>query len=207
MRPTPALCVMLALTAWPALAEGPTALQLAAASARTYALGLDTGDPLLIITAARLRKALVPAAIDRVPVGGQTLDGAPLGWEEMLASAEALAAGDTALLGLIADTRAETTKGVAFGPVYNIGSLESGGNDTYPPMEFLGGDYAEIYVEAKTATDLNLTVHDSAGRLVCSDTDQSHIAYCGWTPAAAGAFTVTVENKGPADAPYALMTN
>lgn len=207
MRPTPVLCLLLALTAPPAVAEGATALQLAGTSARTYALGLETGDPLLILTAARLRKGVEPVASDRAPVGGKALDDTPLGWEEMLASAEALAAGDAVLLGLIADLRAETTKGVAYGPVYNIGSLASGGNDTYPPMEFLAGDYAEIYVEAKTATDLNLTVRDSAGRLVCSDTDQSHIAYCGWTPAEAGAFTVTVENNGPTDAPYALMTN
>ena len=103
--------------------------------------------------------------------------------------------------------KAETTKGVASGPVYNIGSLGNGNGDTYPPIEFRGGEYAEVYVEAKAATNVNLTIYDDKGRLVCSDTDISHIAYCGWTPAAGGTFTLKVENKGPMSAAYALMTN
>jgi hypothetical protein len=130
-----------------------------------------------------------------------------LGWEEMLASAEALAADDAALLGLIEDAKVEATKGVASGPVYNIGSLSNGKGDTYPPIEFRGGEYAEVYVEAKAATNLNLGVYDDKGRLVCSDTDISPIAYCGWTPATGGSFTLKVDNKGPVGADYALMTN
>ncbi len=208
MRPTPVACLMLALVAAvPVAADAKTALQIAALSARTYSLGQDSGDALLMITAARLRKSLALQPTDRAPVDGAGATDTLLTWEEMLTAAETLAAGDPTLLGLIADTRAETDKGVAFGPVYNIGSLETGADDTYPPMEFRGGEYAEVYVEAKTATDLNLVVRDSEGRLVCSDTDISPIAYCGWTPAEAGAFTVTVENRGPEAAPYALMTN
>jgi hypothetical protein len=191
----------------PALAETTSPVKVAELSARLYAMGLEAGDPLLILTAAKLRKTLAPVAGDRVAVDGVVGTGAPLGWEEMLASAEALAEGDDALLGLIADARVETTKGVASGPVYNIGSLGNGKGDTYPPIEFRGGEYAEVYVEAKAAVDLNLGVYDDKGRLVCSDTDISHIAYCGWTPAEPGSFTLKVENKGPAAADYALMTN
>ena len=108
---------------------------------------------------------------------------------------------------LIESDRVETLKGVASGPVYNIGSLGNGKGDTYPPIEFRGGEYAEVYVEAKAATNLNLAIYDNKGRLVCSDTDISHIAYCGWTPASAGTFTLKVDNKGPVGADYALMTN
>lgn len=191
----------------PALAETPSPVKMAELSARLYTQGLAQGDPLLILSAARLRKTLAPTATDRAPEGGTPTAGAPLTWEEMLASAEPLATGDEALAGLIDDIRAETLKGVASGPVYNIGQLANGGDDTYPPIEFRGGEYAEVYVEARGATNLNLTVHDDKGRLVCSDTDISHIAYCGWTPATGGTFTLKVENKGPAAAPYALMTN
>jgi hypothetical protein len=134
-------------------------------------------------------------------------EGTPLSWEEMLASAAGLAGEDETLMGLIEDAKAEATKGVASGPVYNIGSLGNGKGDTYPPIEFRGGEYAEVYVEAKASVNLNLTVYDDKGRLVCSDTDISHIAYCGWTPASAGSFTLKVDNKGPAAAAYALMTN
>ncbi len=201
------LALVLAAVAAPALAEAPSPVKIAELSARLYAQGVAAGDPVLILSAARLRKTLAPVATDRAPEGGGPAEGAPLTWEEMLASAETLAEGDAALMGLIADLRAETVKGVASGPVYNIGQLTNGGGDTYPPIEFRGGEYAEVYVEAKAATNLNLAIYDDQGRLVCSDTDISHIAYCGWTPASGGTFTLKVENKGPTSAAYALMTN
>ena len=202
------LLAVLALSyALPAFAEEPSPVKLAELSARVYAAGRAAGDPLLVLSAAKLRKSLAPVAGDRAAVDGVAGVGAPLGWEEMLAQATALAAGDEVVLGLIEDARVETTKGVASGPVYNIGSLGNGKGDTYPPIEFRGGEYAEVYVEAKAATNLNLAVYDDKGRLVCSDTDISPIAYCGWTPAAAGTFTLKVDNKGPAGADYALMTN
>ncbi|NUB46284.1 hypothetical protein GEU84_017975 [Fertoebacter nigrum] len=195
------------LAATPLRAENLTPVQTAALSARVYDAGVAAKDPLLILAAAKLRKQIAPTTTDRAPDGGTVAEDTPLGWEDMLASAETLAADDDTLLGLIADLRVETTKGVVAGPVYNIAALGNGGTDTYPPIDFKGGEYAEVYVEAKAATDLNLLVLDAQGRLVCSDTDRSHIAYCGWRPADAGAFTFKVENKGPTDASYALMTN
>lgn len=205
MRQLIAVCVVsLALPAW---AEDLSPVKVAELSARTYAAGMAAGDPLLVLTAAKLRKSLAPVAADRAAVGGVAGEGAPLGWEEMLASAAKLAAGNEVVLGLIEDAGMEMPRGVASGPVYNIGSLGNGKGDTYPPIEFRGGEYAEVYVEAKAAVNLNLGVYDDKGRLVCSDTDISHIAYCGWTPASAGTFTLKVENKGPMGADYALMTN
>lgn len=205
MRCFLAVCVLsLALPAW---AETPSPVKVAELSARLYAAGMEVGDPLLVLSAAKLRKSLAPVAGDRAAVDGVAGEGGPLGWEEMLASATELAAGDEVLLGLIEDAGLERPRGVASGPVYNIGSLGNGKGDTYPPIEFRGGEYAEVYVEAKAATNLNLAIYDDKGRLVCSDTDISHIAYCGWTPASAGSFTLKVENKGPVGADYALMTN
>lgn len=206
MRRVLLLSCLVAL-ALPALAETASPVKQAELSARLYASGLSLGDPLLVLSAARIRKTLALEATDRAARDGTAGEGVPLSWEEMLASAEALAGDDPALLGLIEDARDETTKGVASGPVYNIGSLANGGGDTYPPITFRAGEYAEVYVEARDATDLNLTVLDAQGRLVCSDTDISHIAYCGWTPAEAGDFTLAIENRGPLAASYALMTN
>lgn len=197
----------LASLAFPALAETVSPVRLAELSARLYATGVALEDPLLILSAARMRKEIAPEPTARAAVGGTPGEGTPLTWEEMLASAETLAGDDETVLGLIADARDETTKGVASGPVYNIGSLANGSDDTYPPIPFRGGEYAEVYVEAKDATNLNLAVYDAKGRLVCSDTDMSHIAYCGWTPAEAGDFTLMIENRGPIAASYALMTN
>jgi hypothetical protein len=197
---------LIALTL-PAQADTASPVKVAELSARLYAMGLADEDPLLILSAAKLRKTLAPIGGDRAATNGVEGNGAPLGWEEMLASAETMVEGDDAIAVLIEDLLAARTRGVSSGPVYNIGSLSNGGGDTYPPIEFRGGEYAEVYVEAKAATNLNLTIYDNKGRLVCSDTDISHIAYCGWTPATAGNFTLKVENKGPAAANYALMTN
>lgn len=204
MRLMLAVMMLLALPAW---AEGPSPVKVAELSARAYAAGMAAGDPLLVLSAAKLRKELRLVPVERAAVDGVAGQGAPLSWQEMLASAEALAAGDEVVLGLIEDAKVEANKGVASGPVYNIGSLGNGKGDTYPPIEFRGGEYAEVYVEAKAATNLNLAIYDDKGRLVCSDTDISHIAYCGWTPASAGTFTLKVDNKGPTAADYALMTN
>ena len=196
-----------ATLALPAGAEPLSPVKTAQLSAALYATGVEMGDPLLILSAAKLRKTLNPAKGSLVAEGAAPVDDAPLGWEEMLASAESLADDDETLLGLIDDIRAESSKGVSSGPVYNIGNLKNGGKDSYPGVEFIGGEYAEVYVEAKGATDLNLAIYDAQGRLVCSDTDASHIAYCGWRPADTGSFTMKVENHGPQGAKYALMTN
>lgn len=190
-----------------AAAEVLSPVKIAEVSARLYAMGVDSGDPVLIISAARLRKSLGPMVADQATTGGQTAKGTPTTWEEMLTTASTLVQGDETLLGLIEDVATETTKGVASGPVYHIGSLANGDSNSYPAIEFRGGEYAEVYVEAKAATNLNLTVHDDMGHLVCADTDISHIAYCGWTPAKDGTFTLRVDNTGPLSAAYALMTN
>ncbi len=193
--------------ALPALSQDLSPVKIAELSARLYDAGLAMKDPILILSAAKLRKSLNPVATDRSAEGTSSETDTPLGWEDMLASAEDLAEGNDVILGLAEDVRAESSKGVSSGPVYNIGQLKNGGLDAYPAVEFVGGEYAEVYVEAKSATDMNLSVYDSKGRLVCSDTDKSHIAYCGWRPAQSDSFVMKVENLGPNGAKYALMTN
>jgi hypothetical protein len=54
----------------PAHAETPSPVKIAELSARLYAMGVEAGDPLLILSAARLRKALAPVAADRAAVDG-----------------------------------------------------------------------------------------------------------------------------------------
>lgn len=192
------LSLLLCLIALPVAAAPLSAVKTAQLSAELYAAGTAAQDPLLLIAAAQLRKSLA----FRGPVAE-----APLQWQVMLSEAQALAAEDATLLGLIADVQAEASKGVASGPVYQIGRLASGAVDRFPAMGFAAGDYAEIYVEAQGDADLNLRVFDGQGQLVCADTDPSPIAYCGWTAAAGGDFAVQVENLGPQAAGYALMTN
>jgi len=189
------IAALFALTALPAGAEAAGPLKLAEISARLYDLGREDRDALVVATAAKLRKE-----------AGLSAD-LPLDWQAMLAEAETLAAGDAALLELIGDIRAKTAKGVISGAIQHLSVLAAGASDTRPAMEFRGGEYAEVYVEAPPGVDLNLTVLDAGGHVVCTDADKSHIAYCGWTPATDGEFILVIENAGALPADYALLTN
>jgi hypothetical protein len=206
-----ALALATALAA-PASAE-PSLVRQAQLSAELYALGLEARDPVTILTAAKLRKQMSFTRDDSKgftapgDVAGVTKQAAPVTWQEMLAEARDFAAGDAAVLGLIEDLENEAGKGVATGQVYSISTIRDGGTDTYDPLPFRGGEYAEVYVESRDGSDLNVYIYDAQGRLVCSDTDISAISYCGWRPADSGSFTIEVKNRGQGGAGYSLMTN
>ena len=205
MRPL-LTCASLALVALgpnTAVAEGPSALRQTAISAALFAQGMAQEDPVLILSAARLRKSL-----DLQPVAApETATDDPLGWEPMIAAALALAEPEGDIAALATDIAAETVKGVITGPVYHINPLAAGAKANHPALTFRGGDYAEAYVEAGLASDINLVVLDESGKLVCADTSPWNIAYCGWTPAQDGSFTIVVENRGSLETSYALITN
>jgi hypothetical protein len=201
------LTLAAALIAAPALAADPTPLDRMRAAHDLYRIGLDSGDGLLVLAAARLRKGVTLRPVDRAPEGGAMAEGEPLGWQQMLDAAGPLIAGDPVLSDLAEDIAAESDKGVMTGAVYSIVEIRAGGRDKYPSVPFAGGEYAEIYVEGPPGTDLNLMVHDDQGRLVCSDTDISAIAYCGWSPATNGQFAITVVNDGDNGGRYSMMTN
>lgn len=194
----PMILALLLTTAGAALAgpEAATPIRQAALSAELYADGMARGDALLIVAAASLRKD-----------AGIGIDAeAPLSWQSMLATARGMAAGDAALLGLIEDVAAVSAKGVITGPIYSRAELPPG-EVALPMLEFKGGEKAEVYIEAATGTDLNLTIRDAEGRVVCADSHPSSIVYCNWTPAQDGGFTLTLENRSDTTADYALMTN
>ncbi|SEP75914.1 hypothetical protein [Thalassovita taeanensis] len=203
------LTVSLACAPLSALAESP--IKTAELSARLFEVGLEAGDPLLILAAAKLRKTLNLTLTQRAPTADspvpEDIATAPVSWQDMLDTAAELAPGDDQIAALIGDIRAENTKGVSTGQVYSITAIRAGGTDTYPPLPYTGGEYAEVYVEGNDGTDLNLYVSDTKGRLVCSDTDISAIAYCGWRPAQSGGFTIEVKNRGRAASSYSLITN
>lgn len=202
-----ALAFPLALASLPLMAEAPALLKQAEASRVTYDLGVEQRDPLLVIAAAKMRRGLSLEPTDRVAEGGEAGDEGLLDFGTMMSTARDFAAGDGMLIGLIEDVEAEASKGVTIGPVYNIARISGGRTDTYKAVPFDGGAYAEIYVEAKSNADLNLRIYDAQNRLVCSDTDASAIAYCGWKPRKSGNFTIAVENASGSSVQYSLITN
>lgn len=208
------MAALIGALAMPAIAQAQETDPITAArlSAELFAVADAKGDALLMIAAARLRKSAPVATIDRAPErdgdapSAETLE-PPLTWEAMLEAAQELSYGDPQLEGLIEDVRAEASKGVQSGRVESYTSIRAGGTDTYRPLVFSGGTYADVYVEGSGVADLNLFVRDAKGRLVCSDTDISAIAYCGWQPNTSETFAVEVRNKGGAPTTYKLMTN
>ncbi|WP_112311577.1 hypothetical protein [Pseudogemmobacter bohemicus] len=189
-----------------ARAQGSGPLRQAALSAELYAKGVETGDALLILAAAQLRKSVDMQPVDPLPDGAEPAF-APLGWEAMLGEAVALTTEGDPLRDLADDIVGQSWKGVIHGPVYRIGELEAGAETRLPDLSFRGGEYAEVYAETEPGLDLNITILDAGGREVCADTDPTHVAYCGWTPAADGLFTLVIANSASRKFGFALMTN
>lgn len=198
---------MLVSNALPAAADIAAPLRQAQASRVIYDAGIARRDALLVLAAAKMRRELALQPSARMADEGEAGAEALLDGATMLEEARALAVGDPALLALIEDVAAEASKGVLNGPVYNIARIGAKKTDIYRSVPFGAGEYAEIYVEAKDSSDLNLKVHDAQNRLVCSDTDISAIAYCGWKPRQAGSYTITVENMTGNTVQYSLITN
>lgn len=207
-----AAALSLSLSAAPVLAE-QTPAQIAALSAELFIAGVEADDPLLVIAAAKLRKGLELKQTERVPDKDMAApeedlgDASPISWEEILKSAVAMAPEDDIITGLAEDIRAERSKGVKSGQLYSITTIRDGGTDTYPPMVYRGNEYADVYIEGKNGANLDLFVYDSRDRLVCSDTDISAIAHCGWTPVLDSRFTIVVKNLGRGATGYSLITN
>lgn len=191
----------------PAISQEATALQQARASRIMYDAGVENRDATMVLAAAKLRRSLGLEPVDRAAEGGASEETTVLDVVAMFDTARGFAVGDDALLGLIEDAEAETTKGVVNGPVYNVARIKAKASDTYRSVPFEAGKYAEIYVEADDSSDLNLRVHDDQNRLVCSDTDISAIAYCGWKPRTNGSFSIVVVNTANRTVSYSLITN
>lgn len=193
----------------PVIAQADTGavLSKAQASRVMYESGLEARDPLMVVAAAKLRRSLGLEPASRSAENAPATQGDFLGWQAMLSAARDLSEGDDLMLGLIEDVEAEQTKGIVYGPVYNIGQLSAKTSDTYRDLPLEGAEYAEFYVEAKGNSDLNIFVYDEKDRLACSDTDASAIAYCGFRPRATANFTIKITNASSQDTQYSLITN
>ena len=197
----------LLMAALPATVGHATPLQRAEASRVVYDTGIASADALLVIAAAKMRRDLGLTRSNRMAEDSEATDATALDAEEMLETAREFATGDPILEGLIEDILAEKTKGVVSGPVYNIARIGAGKSDIYRDVPFESAAYAEVYVEAKDSSDLNLRITDDQGRLVCADTDSSAIAYCGWSPRDAGTFSIEVQNVSGRTVDYSMITN
>lgn len=126
--------------------------------------------------------------------------------DDMFASARTLAGDDPALLALIDDAAAESSRG-AIGGMQQYEVQTAGGQTDVWEIAFAGNSYAEILVEGSGSGNLDLVVTDENGNVICYEASPSDQAYCDFIPAWDGYFYVTVLNTGETGNPYRLVTN
>lgn len=160
-------------------------------SAQVARAGIARRDPVLLLAAARLRRSapinLASGAADRSA--------------EWIERAEALGGDDPRIAGLVADLRAEGSKGRADGPRVSQAVLAGGERRAFAET-FRAGRPAVVYIEGDGDTDLMLKV----GR-TCRDIGPGDVKICAWTPARSERVTVEIGNPGRVENRVILGTN
>lgn len=195
--------------------DGGAVAQLAMAQ-ELYRYGVEAGDALSVLAAARITQSVdakdVDLAIETKPTEGadMTEDGegvdAPADAAMMLDKAMELAAGDPALTGLVEDAKAEGSRGRVGGASRTLSRLPAGHTDIFQ-VPFYGGRLAEIAIAGDGDADLDLLVTDENGNTICLDRSYSDRIYCSFTPSWTGNFIVVVKNMGRIRNSYYILTN
>ncbi|MGQ0615191.1 MAG: hypothetical protein ACT4PV_15770 [Planctomycetaceae bacterium] len=193
-----------------AMADYSTACQLA-----DY--GHRNNDPMALISAARILKAVTTKAMEGKPEeqkktgegGDEKKDAsktAPLTAESCLDAAAKLAGEDEALASLIASVRAEKVRGSDVGPQRGEWVLNGRCYQDFV-VTFIGGERAEAAIDGDDDTDLDLFVYDQNGNLIISDTRAGDAAGVYWTPRWTGPFRIRVVNLGTVWNHYVIAHN
>lgn len=173
--------------------------------ARAFAdYGRKARDPLALIVAARIRRdlGLQPMRPQRDEAArGDGLDAAP----SLIAEARRLAPRDRRIAALADDFLASNEKGRERGPLYDMGKLSAGAQETYSEMRFAAGKRAEVYVEA--AGRIALVVRDAGGAQICADDAGGPVAYCWWAQERDAPVRIEIVNRGGAPNAYRMVTN
>jgi len=192
----------------PATYEPIARLQM---SSDLLAFGRDTRDPLVLIAAARIMKALNGSEVDLKPEGRAALwytqkSGLPVSPDSILVEARDLAKGDKIINLLIDQTVATGTPATIEQPKTHQDTVQAGATDVYSVV-FNGGQLAEAGVSGDGAGDLDLFVYDENDHLVCRSTASTDREYCRWWPRWTGPFRIEIQNLGAVADLYRLATN
>lgn len=173
-------------------------------SAQVAAWGRAHKDPLSLIVAAQIRNG-VGVKVEERKADGDT-GPTPAATDvvaALLDEAKALSKNDPGIVAMADDVKAAATKGRVGGGIISNGQI-TGRTIHSRSMNFRAKQVAEIAVVGVDTDQIMLEVFDEGGHLICRDTDP---AYCRFTPAWTGAFTVKVHNDGGSLAHYRLETN
>lgn len=182
----------------------PLPVQQLHLSEQLAAYGRTNKDPLSLIVAAQIRQQVGVKVVERKADGDAAA--APAATDVvggLLDEAKALSKNDKTIVALADDVKASATKGRVGGGIISLGQI-TGRTIHNRTMSFRAKQTAEIAAVGTDTNDIMLEVYDEGGHLICRDTDP---AYCRFTPAWTGAFTVKVHNNGTSLAHYRLETN
>jgi len=180
-------------------------------SSDLVAFGRRTKDPLALIVAARVMKALGGSEVDLKPETRTTAADAQKAGQQaspdsILAEARDLGRGDK-ITTLLADETAAIAASFAGGErKTHQDTVQPGGTDVYRVV-FTGGQLAEVGIAGDGDSDLDLYVYDNNDNLVCRSTGSSDREYCRWWPRWTGPFRIEVQNLGTAANLYRVTTN
>lgn len=182
-----------------------------------YDLGLAQEDAAMLLAAIRLaRQAELRLATGWTHEGA----GSPAGdtpaapglprdpaSPEALALAVMMAEGSPALADVAADVEAALNRQApGRGHVSTAEMVLPGGKADRWRIAFNGSLPAEVALLPEDGP-LGLTVTDEGGAVICDEAPSPRRAFCAFTPARNGFFTVTVTSGAGADARYRLITN
>ena len=191
----------------PATNEPVELLQM---SSELVVFGRQTKDPLALIVAARIMKALGSNEANHKPQG-RTAEvtqkaGQPVSADSILGEVRELAKGDKIAALLIDETAAMASATFAEQPKVHQDTARPGEKDIYGVV-FTGRQLAEAGVAGDGDSDLDLLVYDGNDNLVCRSDGASDREYCRWWPLSTGIFRIEVHNLGSAANLYRLATN
>ena len=187
--------------------EGTQAVKQLELSLQLAQYGRANKDPLALITAAKMRQGVGFKVEDRKPNEGDSGaaaagDGA-MSIDALLKDAKDMSSNDKTIVAMADDVKASAAKGRVGGGIISLGTI-SGDTVHTRSITFAGGRFAEIAAAGTDNNDVVLEIFDQGGHLICRDSDP---AYCPFTPAWTGPFTVKVYNTGSDGAHYRLETN
>jgi hypothetical protein len=180
-------------------------------SSDLLAFGRKTKDPVALIVAVRVMKAVGSREAERKPERRDAPEadqksGQPVSADSVLGEARDLAKGDKIVALLIDETAAMGSVTAEGQPRTHQDTVQPGATDVYAVV-FTGGQLAEAGIAGDGDSDLDLLVYDENDHLVCRSAGSSDREYCRWWPRWTGAFRIEIQNLGMAPNLYRLATN
>ncbi|MCA1198703.1 hypothetical protein K9B35_12055 [Sphingomonas sp. R647] len=154
---------------------------------------------------AALRLIAIALTVAALPVRGEDRP-RPVTGSEMRAEARTLAGSDPRLLAEVEAAEAEASRGVLGAGPISIRHTVPGGASWSLPISRNADAAATIAVRRIGISPVALTILDSAGRQLCSDTSGGAVLACR-IPAGGGPLIARVANRGTDATDVLLVTN